>query len=91
MGLGTRAVVRVERIRKDIWMTIQKGNQSTNRSTGSLLQEGLGAMVSNRMINRTTIRSIGSVDSVFVTCFGADLEPRFTIFWGQSLSPVVLV
>ena len=52
-------------------MTIRKGNRSTNWSTGSLLQEGLGATVSNW----TTIRSIDLVDSVFVTCFGADLEP----------------
>ena len=63
-------------------MTIRKGNRSTNRSTGSLLQEGLGATISNKMTDRTTIRSIGSVDSVFVTCFGSNLEPRFATFWG---------
>ena len=45
--LSTRVVVRVERIWKDIRMTIQKGNRSTNRSIGSLLQEGLGDTVSN--------------------------------------------
>ena len=61
-------------------MTIRKGNQSTNLSTGSLLQEGLGAMVSNRMTDRTTIRSIGLVNSVFMTCFEADVEPRFAMF-----------
>ena len=72
-------------------MTIWKGNRSTNRSTGLLLQEGLGATVSNRMTDWTTIRSIGSVDSVFVTCFGADLVLGFSMFWGQSLSHVVLV
>ena len=72
-------------------MTIRKGNRSTNRSTGSLLQEGLGATVSNQMTNRTTIRSIGSVESVFVTCFGVDLEPGFATFWGLSLGPIVLV
>ena len=91
MGLGTRAVVRVERIQKDIRMTIRKGNRSTNRSTGSLLQEGLGSTISNRMTGRTTIRSIGSVHSVFVTYFEADLEPEFVMFWGWSLGPVVLV
>ena len=87
MGLGTRAVVKVERIRKDIRMTIRKGN----RLTGSLLQERLGTMVSNRMTDRTTIKSIGSVDSVFVTCFRADLEPGFATFCGRSLGPVILV
>ena len=72
-------------------MTIWKGNWSTNRSTGSLLQEGLGATVSNRMTDQTTISSIDLVYSVFVTCFGADLEPGFATFWGQSLGPVVLI
>ena len=72
-------------------MTIRKRNRSTNRSTGLLLQEGLGATVSNQMTDRTTIRSIGSVDSVFMTGFGADLVPCFSMFWGQSLSHVVLV
>ena len=67
----------------------RKGNQSTNRSTSSLLQEGLGATVSNRMTDRTTIRSIDSVDGVFVICFTANLEPDFATFWGRSLSPVV--
>ena len=62
----------MQRIREDI----RKGN----RSTSSLLQEGLGATISNRMTDRMTIRSIGSLDSVFVTCFGADLEPEFATF-----------
>ena len=48
-------------------------------------------MVSNRMTDRTTIRSIGSVNSVFVIYFGADLEPGFATFWGRSLGHVVLV
>ena len=61
-------------------MTIRKGNWLTNRSIGSLLQEGLGAMVSNQMTDRKTIRSIGLVDNVFVTCFGADFEPEFATF-----------
>ena len=72
-------------------MTIQKENRLTNWSTGSLLQEGLGAMVSNRITDRTTIRLTSLVDSVFVTCFGADLELEFATFWGRSLGPVVLV
>ena len=74
-------------IRKENRLT----NRSTNRSTGSLLQEGLGAIVSNRMTDRTTIRSIDSIDSVFMTCFKADLEPVFATFWGRFLGPVVLV
>ena len=72
-------------------MTILKGNQLTNRSTGSLLHEGLGATVSNWMTDRTIIRSIGSINNVFVTYFGADLEPGFATFWGRSLGPIVLV
>ena len=36
--------------------------------------------LSNRMTDWTTIRSIGLVDSVFVTCFGADLMPGFAMF-----------
>ena len=72
-------------------MTIPKGNRSTNRSTGSLLQEGLGATISNQMTDQMTIRSVHSVDNAFVTCFGADLEPGFAMFWGRSLGPVVLV
>ena len=72
-------------------MTIRKGNRLTNRSTSSLLQEGLGATVSSRMIDWTTIRLTGSVESVFVTYFRADLKPGFAMFWGRSLGPVVLV